>query len=695
MDLKWLWWIVVLLGWTLLLLQGLVRAKFDKCLRRTTKQIFMTSTRWWRAGLVSVLLFGTVLSVFVVESSEVAQRESRELVRRFDKLADYWQSLEGITSDMLEATKTIADNCLPVNDDQLPSSRHYYDAKISVTDDDDGDDGVQEEEEEEKQAIIEEDSSSSLDSLISKTNETTLVLQSEFDEARRPLEQYVNSAATMKSWMRVGLVSGVVVPWFVFMASLLLLVVGSPLSRLKCDETKRYERWLPTSVYKGPSDRETKLKMVFLRVIACWATVLWLPTATMFLASLIVLAVYSADFCWIGPADILREEDERNRATAYYLAQDSTQINPLANPVTNCSIAVQDLAFFFFRYEDSSSATTTSEEEENNTIGSLKNESLCFSKSTTRLMRLLLRDVAVIENATVVEAEEQYTSLADEAFYDQVCRKNIESFYASYLVLCFLGVAVVIFLLLLPAVHRALRDDDNASTTIKKAIGDTSTWSFASSLFGVGPPPVEVVLDVADDSDDEFGGTLGGSKAKANDWAEKRAKRWHSNDLCLYDTSWTSSPKKTSPKKCVEYKDDFAAIEQKSTPPSTSEVSLRGRETSDKTKAQREGEMPHPIPRIPSSSALSMARGCRQSSNRLSVASASTNMISIAADDTDSDDAYSQASTWTSQLSTLSDDFYRYSASNQFQEGPPANIVDLDDGISCDDDDVETFEDPL
>eukprot|EP00635_Sarcinochrysidales_sp_CCMP3193_P007296 CAMPEP_0118895248 /NCGR_PEP_ID=MMETSP1166-20130328/3683_1 /TAXON_ID=1104430 /ORGANISM="Chrysoreinhardia sp, Strain CCMP3193" /LENGTH=743 /DNA_ID=CAMNT_0006834251 /DNA_START=50 /DNA_END=2281 /DNA_ORIENTATION=+ len=368
-DVVWVWWMVVALGFASLGLQGALRTWLGK------KAAVLDARSWFRGGACSLVVFGVVLSYGAVEAGAAAVRGASRFVDRLDDLVDFWRGLTHLTDDMLSSSLL---SLLPDDDD---------DDEANDDDDDCGD-----------------------DMLMVET--TTRALAAEFDDARRPLARYVRLASRVEGWS-LSVALYLTVPWFTFYASLVAVALLSLLEKRTTGADPR------------------AAKDLCLRGTAAWTTALWLPPAILFLASLVALAVYVADFCSLGPADVLLEDDARNAATAWYLRKPGvTATNPLLGPVLNCSSAV-------------SSALSSS---------------CSSSSSSSSSVALLRRNIDAIENATI-GPDAPYASLAEEAFYEQLCRHGLSGVYASYVVLAATGVAALVFLVSLPAVRRAIKDD--------------------------------------------------------------------------------------------------------------------------------------------------------------------------------------------------------------------------------------------
>lgn len=409
-DLERLLWFVVGMGCVAVVAQGVVRS---------IKWRTLPSRTWWKFGVVAVLVVGTALSIFVLETVGTDFRQG------LDDLVDFWLLLARSTDAMRQATESIDAACSTDVEEVLAA---------------------------------------------------TAALKKDFDDSRRPLERYKSKTtrfmALVKKPINVWLIQ---VPWFIFLVTLAILVI-SPIVR----KTRRRRDTMP-------SERETHCKVRVLQVTAAW-TFLWLPVLVLLLGGRLVLAVYAADFCFIGAPDILREEDSRNEATVWYL-RPAGEENPLAEDVATCSIAVDALVSVVDSCDD-----------------------------VDDHVDVLVTEMSKIETATLTD---EYTDLAKGVFDDDLCRDTVDELYASYVLVAVLGVAVVLFLLMLPCIYRSLADDTTTSRRhIKAVIGDESFVRRSSSHSSLGgrnrcccaaTPPINV-----EDSDDE-----------TNDPA---ATRWHPDD---------------------------------------------------------------------------------------------------------------------------------------------------------------------
>ncbi|KAJ8604361.1 hypothetical protein CTAYLR_002551 [Chrysophaeum taylorii] len=152
---------------------------------------------------------------------------------------------------------------------------------------------------------------------VSDVNETVSTLKDELKNARDPLENLQSKVET-KRYVRRGVPVVIAAP---FVVSLVLACCGV-----------------------GWSTRAPKLASFHLNLFGCWVGTIGLTVSLLALACFLVLNIFLADFCYLGPAEAITGKNKDYENIAYYLECDQGTTNPYQSDVDNATRAVARLA---------------------------------------------------------------------------------------------------------------------------------------------------------------------------------------------------------------------------------------------------------------------------------------------------------------------------------------------------------------
>lgn len=146
-------------------------------------------------------------------------------------------------------------------------------------------------------------------------NATIVTLYQIFDRALDPLELYHDHLQPMSHHFGTAWWLLVMFPWLVMLAS--------ALCARTCSRGRSY----------------------FELCTYLWTVMVQLPIALLIVASTVAVAIGLADFCFLGPAAILRAANEKNELIAYYLTcpGDPARSHPVHYAVTNATAQIDSL----------------------------------------------------------------------------------------------------------------------------------------------------------------------------------------------------------------------------------------------------------------------------------------------------------------------------------------------------------------
>lgn len=177
-----------------------------------------------------------------------------------------------------------------------------------------------------------------------------------------------------------------------------------------------------------------------LNAAATWAGAIGLPVALAVCATLFVASVAMADFCHLGPAAILSDENEDNKYLAYYLECAGT--NPLETDVTTLDGAVDDLRASVDKWIGTDACGPTS------ALDAINDSANSLTASASTITNDIL-SCAYISPAV------------RGLLYDALCDRAIEGLYRTWVVLAAAGFACYAALLATPFATGGGGDDQD------------------------------------------------------------------------------------------------------------------------------------------------------------------------------------------------------------------------------------------